>query len=142
MTDNFPFGGFPGDCVKFLQNLSQNNTKHWFQQHKDDYKDNVLAPAQDFVVALGERLRKISPRVVAVPRVDRSIFRIYRDTRFTRDKSPFKTHLAIWLWEGDWPKNDNSGFYFHLEPPSLMLGVGIYIFPKPLLEEFRESVVH
>ncbi len=142
MINQLSFEGFPRECVSFLQELSQNNTKLWFEQHRDDYTNFVLTPAQDFVVSLGERLRKISPNVVAIPKIDRSIFRIYRDTRFSRDKSPYKTHVGIWLWEGKRAKNENSGFYFHLDPPTMFLGVGIYIFPKPMLAEYRNSVVH
>ncbi|MFH1373999.1 MAG: DUF2461 domain-containing protein [bacterium] len=142
MSDNNTFVGFPKESVGFLLALARNNQRLWFQRHRDEYADNLLAPAADFVAVMGERLRRISPHVVAIPKIDQSIFRIHRDCRFSKDKSPYKTHLGIWMWEGDGGKNGNSGFYFHLEPPNLMLGVGMYIFHKPMLQEYRDSVVH
>ncbi len=91
---------------------------------------------------MGKQLRKISPKVNADPRPNRSLFRIHRDTRFSKDKSPYKTHLGIMFWEGSGPRMECSCYYFHLEPPEMMLGVGIYQFPKPLLEAYRHAVVH
>jgi uncharacterized protein (TIGR02453 family) len=73
--------------------------------------------------------------------IQHTIFRIYRDTRFSPDKTPYKTHLGLWFWQGERPRMENSGFYFHLEPPQLMLATGVYIFPKPLLEAYRQAVV-
>lgn len=142
MPNDKGFKGFPRECVKFFEGLAKNNDKVWFGKHKTDFEDYVMEPARAFVVTMGERLRDIAPDVVADPRTDKSIFRIHRDIRFSRDKTPYKTHLALWFWEGDGPRVDNSGFYFHMEPPSLFLGVGIYIFPKRLQEEYRKSVVH
>ena len=136
------FRGFPPEAVTFLSDLSRNNKKTWFDVHKGDYERFLLEPARDFTEAMGERLTEIAPGIVAEPRVNGSIFRIYRDTRFSRDKTPYKTHLGIFLWEGQGPKMECPGFYFHLEPPNLMLGGGIHIFSKPLLEEFRRSVTH
>ena len=101
-----------------------------------------MKPAQAFVVELGERLESIVPNIVADPRRDKSIFRIHRDTRFSNDKSPFKTHLAIFFWEGSRKKLENSGFYLQISATSLMLAVGLYIFPSPLLDVYREAVSH
>jgi uncharacterized protein (TIGR02453 family) len=137
----FGFDGFPRKGVEFLQQLAEHNDREWFSQHKDQYNEYLLTPARDFVTALGERLRKISPGIIADPRTDRSIFRINRDTRFAKDKSPYKTHLGIFFWEGNRPKMECPGFYFHLEPPTLMLAAGLYCFPKDLLETYRNAVV-
>ena len=142
MADQPVFRGFSKKTVTFFRELAKHNDKNWFAAHRADYDEHVLAPAQAFVVALGERLREIAPGVHAEPRVDRSIFRLHRDTRFTHDKSPFKTHLGIYFWDGDRPKLECTGFYFHLEPPIMMLGAGLYIFPPPLLEEYRRAVMH
>ncbi len=136
------FSGFPEGTVKFLLDLAKNNKKAWFDSHKDDFNRFVVDPARAFTEALGERLTAIAPGIIAEPRVNDSIFRIYRDTRFSKDKTPYKTHLGIFCWEGEGPKMECPGFYFHLEPPNLMLGGGIHIFSKTLLEEFRRSVVH
>ncbi|MBW2277003.1 MAG: DUF2461 domain-containing protein, partial [Deltaproteobacteria bacterium] len=81
-----------------------------------------------------------APGIHADPRVDKSIFRIHRDVRFSKDKSPYKTHLAIFLWEGDRPKMECPGFYVHLEPSKLMIGGGMYMFQKDQLAEYRKSI--
>jgi uncharacterized protein (TIGR02453 family) len=135
------FTGFPRQTLTFFQDLAQNNSKSWFDAHRREYEDYVLAPARDLVLDLGERLKKIAPGIVADPRINQSLFRLNRDIRFSPDKTPYKTHLALWFWEGSRPRMECSGFYFHLEPARLMLGAGIYCFPKDLLDEFRRSVV-
>jgi len=142
MTKRTGFSGFPKECVEFFEELKMNNDKMWFVEHKKDFENYVIKPAKDFVVDMGYRLRKIAPNINAEPRVNGSIFRIYRDVRFSRKKMPYKTHIGIFFWEGRLKKLECSGFYFHLEPPNLMIGTGIYMFPKPVLEEYRESVVH
>ena len=136
------FSGFTGECLAFYRNLARNNSKPWFEKHRAIYEKEVLAPARRFVEAMGDSLRRIFPDIHAEPLVDRSIFRIYRDVRFSRDKSPFKTNLAIWLWEGAGPRMECSGCYFQLEPDSIMLGVGMYQFPKHMIREYRDSVIH
>jgi uncharacterized protein (TIGR02453 family) len=136
------FDGLPKRCVAFLEELAANNNREWFEAHRVDFDNYVMEPTRQFVVALGERLHEFAPGVVAEPRVDRSIFRIYRDVRFSKDKSPYKTNLGIWFWEGTLPRKECSGFYFHLEPPTLMLAAGAYQFGKEMLAGYRESVVH
>jgi uncharacterized protein (TIGR02453 family) len=100
-----------------------------------------MATARDFVSEMGELLKRLSSGIIADPRTDKSIFRLYRDTRFSKDKSPYKTHLGIFFWEGNRPKMECPGFYFHLEPPNLLLAAGMHCFSKPLLEAYRDSVV-
>jgi uncharacterized protein (TIGR02453 family) len=91
---------------------------------------------------MGDRLKELAPGIHADPRTNRSIFRIYRDTRFSKDKTPYKTHLAIFFWEGEGPKMECPGFYFHFDRENLILGEGLYMFPKQILERYRERVVH
>jgi uncharacterized protein (TIGR02453 family) len=62
-------------------------------------------------------------------------------TSLSKDKTPFKTHLGIWMWEGESAKFESSGYYFHLEPPNILLGVGIHLFSKDMLKAYREAVV-
>ncbi|MDD5065647.1 MAG: DUF2461 domain-containing protein [bacterium] len=133
------FMGFPKETVEFFIDLKKNNNRAWFNEHRQDYEEYVLAPAQHFVMALAERLKKDRPDLIAIPRIDRAIFRLNRDVRFSRDKSPYKTHLGIWLWEGERPKLESPGFYFHLEPPDIMLSSGIYIFSPDELALFRKT---
>jgi len=134
------YPGFPRQTPRFFRSLAKNNDRAWFEEHRSEFDEHVLEPARGFVLVMGERLRRIAPDVNADPRTDRSIFRIHRDTRFSKDKSPYKTHLGIFFWEGDRAKMECPGYYFHLEPPDLMLGVGLYRFSKPVLARYREAV--
>lgn len=136
------FTGFPEGCIAFYRNLRENNNKAWFDRHRDDFDSSVMDPARRFVIEMGDMLREISPGIHAVPKINKSIFKIHRDTRFSRDKTPFKTNLAIWFWEGDRKRMECSGYYFHLEPDSLMIGVGMYMFTRSMLKVYRDSVVH
>ena len=141
MSIKSEFSGFPKECVSFYTELSRNNNKTWFAEHKADFETYVMAPARDFVFEMGRRLEAIAPKIIADPRLDKSIFRLYRDTRFSKNKEPYKNHLGIFFWEGTRPKMECPGFYFHLEPPHLMLAAGMHCFPRPLLDAFRNSVV-
>lgn len=136
------FNGFPKESVAFLRALDKNNNREWFKSHKGEYEDTLLEPARNFVVAMGERLREIAPQIQAIPQVDKSIFRIHRDTRFSKDKRPYKTHLAVFMWEGFGAKMESPGFYFHLEKDTLMLGGGMYCFTKEQLALYRAAVDH
>ena len=142
MTATSSFNGFPRESVTFYEGLAKNNRKDWFTEHKSDFDNYVLAPARDFVYEMGNRLKEIAPNVTADPRVNKSIFRPYRDTRFSKDKTPYKTHLGIFFWTGDLAKMDCPGFYFHIEPHILFLGVGNHCFSKTVLQLYRDSVVH
>jgi uncharacterized protein (TIGR02453 family) len=142
MTKNEDFKGFSQQIIQFFENLKKNNTKNWFEKHRDDYEEFVLKPAKDFVVAMVKRLRTEIPGIVAVPKVNKSLFRLNRDTRFSLDKSPYKTNLGLFFWEGTRPRMECPGFYFHLEPPHIVLGGGLYVFPNYLFDTYRNSVVH
>lgn len=135
------FQGFTQASVQFLEELKSNNNKEWFDARRADYDALLLDPARALVVALGERLRELAPEIHADPRVNGSLFRVYRDTRFSQNKDPLKTNLAIWLWEGEGARMERPGFYFHLEPGGFFLGAGIYQFTtKELLHHWREAV--
>jgi uncharacterized protein (TIGR02453 family) len=139
MEDIKPFTGFSRDTVRFLGGLRRHNNREWFEGHRAMYDDHLMAPSKSFVAAMGQRLREISPRIVAVPRVNGSIFRLNRDTRFSSDPTPYKTNLGIYFWIGPWPRLESAGYYFHLEPPDFMLGGGIYIFPPAMLGPYRRA---
>lgn len=135
------FYGFPEACLDFFEQLRNNNRKQWFDEHREDFEKNVMTPARLFVHDMGNALREIAPGIIADSRMNRSIFRPYRDTRFSHNKTPYKTHLGIFFWEGRMAKMDCPGFYFHLEPPTIMLGVGNHCFSRDHLEQYRQSVV-
>jgi uncharacterized protein (TIGR02453 family) len=138
---NAPFSGFYKETIQFFIDLTANNNKTWFSEHKHDFENFVMTPARKFVVAMGERLKDISPGVNADPRVNKSVFRIYRDLRFSKDKTPYKTNLGLWFWVGEGAKFENPGYYFHLDGHNLMLGAGLYSFAKPILKAYRDAVV-
>jgi uncharacterized protein (TIGR02453 family) len=140
MATTTAFSGFPKQTVPFFRALAAHNDRDWFAAHKAEYEAAVLAPARAFVLAMGERLRRLTPGIRFDPRANGSLFRIYRDTRFSADKSPYKTNLGIIFWEGAGARMDCSSYYFHLEPPALMLGCGVYVFSRPLLERYRRTV--
>lgn len=134
-----PFTGFTPATVRFWEDLAGHNSRAWFEEHRQVYERHVLEPSRRLVEALGRRLQEVAPAVHADPRVNRSLFRISRDTRFSTDKSPYKTHLGLWWWEGEGPRMECSGYYLHLEPPNLMLAAGIYQFPRHLLAAYRQE---
>src|SRR4026208_1384845 len=83
---------FPAEGLKFLRSLKRNNNREWFQAHKDVYEAQIKRPMEDLILALGVDFQKFAPEFIATPR--KSLYRIYRDTRFSKDKSPYKTHVA------------------------------------------------
>jgi len=90
---------------------------------------------------MGAKLQKIAPDIQAIPKIDKSIFRLHRDVRFSKDKSPYKTNLGILFWEGTRKKMECPGLYFHIEPNLFMLGAGHYMLPKEVLSIYRDAVV-
>lgn len=136
-----PFTGFSKQTLAFLSALALNNEKAWFDAHRDDYQRLLVEPAKSFVVDMGRAIAKFAPKVHAEPKVNGSISRINRDVRFSADKSPYKTHLDLWFWEGAKRGFDLSGFYFRLEPTGLLLGAGIYRFEDEALARYRKAVL-
>ena len=102
MFDEAPFVGFPENGLRFLSGLKKNNNKEWFDARKETYREGVAEPAQAFVVALGRRLQTISKGIIYDTRLNGggSVMRVYRDIRFSKDKTPYKDWLGIFFWEG------------------------------------------
>jgi len=133
------FTGFGKETVRFLAALSANNKPEWFNAHRADYEAHYIEPAKDFIVAIAAPLRELAPAIQAEPKVNGSIFRINRDIRFSRDKTPYKDHLDLWFWEGD-RKRAASGFFFRLTKDRLILGVGAHGFDAERLARYREAL--
>ena len=134
------FRGFSDDTVRFLAELTFNNEKGWFDENRARYEAVWLEPARRFVEALGAKLKKLSPGVRYEPKINGSLMRINRDTRFSKNKEPYKSHLDLWFWEGADKSWQNPGFYFRLKPRALMLGAGMYGFDPPMLAKYRKAV--
>ena len=135
------FSGFPREYFSFFDRLKKNNSKQWFEKHRGEYDEFVMHPAREFVTGMGKKLRRIAPEVNAIPKINKSLFKINRDVRFGKDKSPYKTYMGIWLWEGEGKRMESSGFYLHVENKNMLIGVGVKMFPKPLLDRYRKAVV-
>jgi uncharacterized protein (TIGR02453 family) len=133
------FDGFRPGTVSFLEGLRENNNKVWFQSHKADYERFVLEPMRAFAEDMAERLTTLAGP--AGGGISGTPFRIYRDVRFSKDKSPYKTHLGVPFGRADRRHTEGPGFYFHLEPPTVMLGGGMYGFTPAALSKYRDAVV-
>jgi len=131
---------FPADLKHYFSRLKNNNNKLWFEKHRTEYNEKVLEPAMEFVATVGGKIQKFAPKIIADPRINKSIFRIYRDVRFSKDKTPYKKHLAIFFWEGSAPKLENPGFYIHMDDVEIFFGSGLHYFPKNILSAFRNSI--
>jgi len=140
--DSQPFSGFPKEGVQFLADLVENNNREWFQANKKVFQEQLQKPAQQFVIALGMRLQEISPSIRFDTRTNGSgsLMRIYRDIRFSKDKTPYKTHVSMAFWEGSGKKLANPAFLVRFGPSSGGIYAGQYIFDKIKLDAFREAV--
>lgn len=125
----------------FLRELRDANTRDWFQAGKARYERDVLFPALAFVTALAEPLARISPWLAADARVGGTLFRIYRDVRFSKDKSPYKTHVGMWFYHRQaGRKADAPGFYVHLEPDNVLLALGVHLPQAAALAAIRQAM--
>ncbi len=138
------FKGFPKQGLDFLVALRENNTREWFNANKQTYKTQLQEPTLAFIDEVGERLQKISPHI----RYDLStngsgsLMRINRDTRFSKDKTPYKDRIAFMFWEGDGKKTQEPGFGMQIESHSAGLMAGMFGFDKPMMTAYREAVLH
>ena len=125
-----------------MAELRINNNREWFKANKTRYESDVRDPLLDFVADFGGRLIDISPHFVADPRpTGGSIFRIYRDIRFARDKSPYKTHAAAHFQHEVGREVHGPGYYVHLEPGSVFAGAGIWHPDSETISKVRDAIV-
>ncbi len=122
--------------LEFLRELRANNNREWFQAHKPRYEDELVAPARRFIAEINPELAKISPYIASG-----SLFRIYRDVRFSADKSPYKTHLGIQFRHEDGQDVHCPGYYFHLEPGDCFGAAGIWRPDKLQLQSIRSGIL-
>lgn len=134
-----PFDGFPKECIKFLKNLKKNNNRKWFTTNKQVYEDFVKIPMQSLIVELKPLLNTFAPEILVDPK--KSMFRIYRDIRFSKNKSPYKTHVAATFQHTKNWKN-SAGFYLHIEPGEVFLGAGMYMPSGEHLKKIRNMIAN
>ena len=125
-----------------MTELKKNNSKEWFQTHKTDYEQEVRLPLIEFIQDVSNPLRKISPHIIADPRlVGGSMFRIHRDVRFAKDKSPYKTNAGAHFRHEAGKNAHAPGYYLHLEPGNVFAGAGIWKPDNNALTRIREMIV-
>jgi uncharacterized protein (TIGR02453 family) len=133
---------FTADHYAFLRDLRDNNDRDWFKAHKKDYERQVKEPALAFIRDFAPRLEQLTPHLRAIPKVaGGSLFRIYRDTRFSKDKTPYKTHTGIHFNHEMCKDVHAPGFYLHLAPGEVFIGGGIWRPDSATLFKLREAIV-
>src|SRR5258706_16334617 len=129
---------FSKDSLRFLRALKRNNRREGFNAHRDDYEAHVRQPMADIIARLADDLRGFGPEYVANPKT--SMYRIYRDIRFSENKAPYKTHVAATFPPRGLPKHEGAGVYFHISPGELWVGGGMYAPQTPQLHMVREHI--
>jgi uncharacterized protein (TIGR02453 family) len=122
------FPGFPAEGMQFFRSLARNNRREWFQPRKHIYDEQVKAPMAELVGALCAEMMRFAPDYVAEPA--KAIYRIYRDTRFSKDKTPYKTHIAAVFPRRGMEKHGAAGLYFSVSPKEIEVAGGVYM-PGP-----------
>ena len=137
-----PFPGFPRDFSKFLKDLAKNNEKGWFDENKPRFVASVQEPFLDFMEYLAPRMSKISKSILVVPKkAGGSMQRIYRDTRFSKDKSPYHTHVAAIFRHESGKKQPAPGFYLRVDSKEVLVGAGIWKPEGPAILAIRKAIV-
>ena len=136
------FPGFPAATRIFLQELRENNTREFFAANKARYDADVKAPALSWAAVMGARLRDLDAELVVDLRANGSgnLMRAARDTRFSKDKSPYKTNIAMMWWHGGGKKTQHPAFGMQISPDDAGLMAGMFHFDKPMLAAYRAAV--
>ena len=126
----------------FLEQLRRNNRRPWFLKHKQEFEEHARQPSLRFITDLRWRLREISPWLVADPKPNGgSLFRIYRDVRFSKDKSPYKTHIGMNFWHASASETVHApGLYLHLEPAGCFVAGGVWHPDARSLARIRDAI--
>lgn len=142
MPDIQEFEGFQPSTLQFFADLKENNDRDWFAANKSRYLDDVVEPAKSFIMTLGGMLTGLDQSVNYDTRTNGagSMFRIYRDLRFSKDKSPYKTHLGMVFWLGSGKKKESPAFYVGISDKGADVFAGMWQFPKETLAAYRAAV--
>ena len=134
--------GFENASIEFLQQLAANNNREWFKDNKARYEAQVLDVALRFIQSMQDPLAQFAPRFTAVPqRVGGSLMRVYRDTRFSKNKLPYKTNIGIQFRHEQAKDVHSPGYYVHVDPEQVFLGVGMWRPESDALQSIRERIV-
>jgi uncharacterized protein (TIGR02453 family) len=133
---------FTKQTFSFLSSLAESNTRDWFEEHKQEYEDCVRAPALDFISDMAEELPAVSKHFRALPKkVGGSLMRVQRDTRFSPDKTPYKTNVGIHFRHEVGKDVHAPGYYLHIEPGECFVGIGLWRPDADALFKIREAIV-
>jgi len=135
------YRGFEARTLRFLEELAANNDRDWFRQNKSRYEEDVLDVALHFIDSMQTPLARIAPRFVALPtRVGGSLMRVYRDTRFGKDKTPYKTNIGIQFRHEQARDVHSPGYYVHIHPQEVFVGAGMWRPDSDSLRRIRERI--
>jgi uncharacterized protein (TIGR02453 family) len=136
------FNGFPSETLDFLRDLEGNNNRDWFEANKERYERVLLEPAVEFVTAVGSGLQHVAPEIQVDPRTNGQgvLMRIYRDVRFSKDKSPYKTAVSGVFTDGKGKKMTRPGFGFYMTANGMELMGGMFGFDKAQLAAYQAAV--
>jgi uncharacterized protein (TIGR02453 family) len=129
---------FPSEGLQFLKRLKRNNNRDWFNANKATYEEWVKKPMLNLIDTMALEFEKFAPEIQASAKV--SFYRIYRDTRFSKDKTPYKTHAAAVFPLRGMQKHEGAGFYFHIAPTEVFVGGGLYMSLPEDLQAVREAI--
>ncbi|MEI9971700.1 MAG: DUF2461 domain-containing protein [Ignavibacteriota bacterium] len=136
MRPRFP--GFPPEALQFFRSLARNNNRDWFQPRKAVFEEKVKLPMRQFVEALNEGMKSFAPEYVTDPA--KAIYRIYRDTRFSKDKTPYKDHIAASFFRSGTGPHKYGGYYVQVSHKDVAAGGGVYMPDPEVLYEIRQHI--
>ena len=132
------FPGFPAEGLKFFRSLRKNNTREWFQPRKEIFDSKLKAPMEELVALINGELAQVAPDHIVEPK--KAVYRIYRDTRFSSDKTPYKTHIAANFPRRGLEKHAGAGFYFSVSDEEIEVAGGVYMPGPPELMAIRTHI--
>jgi uncharacterized protein (TIGR02453 family) len=132
------FSGFPAETLTFFRGLERNNRREWFQPRKPVFDEQVKRPMLELVAALNSEIERFAPLHVTEP--ESAIYRIYRDTRFSKDKKPYKTHIAAYFPRRGMDRHTASGYYFGVSHKEVAVGGGLYMPTPEILLAVRNRI--
>lgn len=135
------YATFYPETIRFLEQLAANNNREWFKEHKSRYEEQVLDVALHFIQSMQDPFADIAPRFVAMPtRMGGSLMRVYRDTRFSKNKTPYKTNIGIQFRHEQAKDVHSPGYYVHIDPKEIFIGVGMWRPDSEPLRGIRQRI--
>ena len=135
------YAGFNPETVKFLRALKKNNNRDWFNENKSRYEELVLDVALHFIQSMHDPLKEMAPHFTAIPkRMGGSLMRVYRDTRFSKSKLPYKTNIGIQFRHEQAKSAHSPGYYVHIDPDDVFIGAGMWMPESQPLLAIRERI--